>query len=161
MITMQNFEDRFQKLFDDTKNNIGQLRGPQGKDAFDVAVDNGYTGTVDEWLKTLVGPKGDKGDTGKQGPKGDPGTGVKIVGQTDSADKLPKTANDADGYLVNGELYTFIGGKWIDVGKIQGPKGDTGPSAYQAWLDAGNTGDSKAFIASLKGDKGDKGEKGD
>ncbi|MBT9670674.1 hypothetical protein GPK34_01300 [Secundilactobacillus kimchicus] len=179
VITMQNFEDRFQHLYDDTKNNIEKLRGPQGKSDFDLAVDNGYTGTVNDWLQTLVGPKGDKGDSayqvwldagnkgdekafivslkGGKGDKGDPGTGVKIVGQADSPDKLPATANDADGYMVNGELYTFINGKWLNVGKIQGPKGDTGDSAYQTWLKAGNEGDDKAFLASLKGEKGEKG----
>lgn len=55
----------------------------------------------------------------------------------------------------------------------KGSKGDTGAvgadgkSAYQIWLDAGNTGDEAAFILSLKGAKGDtgatgaKGDKGD
>lgn len=29
--------------------------------------------TYDEWLQSIIGPKGDKGDTGAQGPKGDTG----------------------------------------------------------------------------------------
>lgn len=48
-----------------------------------------------------------------------------------------------------------------------GAKGADGKSAYQIWLDAGNTGDEATFILSLKGAKGDtgatgaKGDKGD
>lgn len=38
--------------------------------------------------------------------------------------------------------------------------GPAGKSAYQIWLDAGNTGDEAAFLASLKGAKGDTGAKG-
>lgn len=38
--------------------------------------------------------------------------------------------------------------------------GADGKSAYQIWLDAGNTGSEADFLASLKGEKGDKGEPG-
>lgn len=65
--------------------------GVNGKSAFDVAKENGFTGTEKEWLSSLKGPKGDvgeagkdgatgpqgpvgpKGDQGLQGPKGEPG----------------------------------------------------------------------------------------
>lgn len=43
---------------------------------------------------------------------------------------------------------------------VQGPAGDAGKSAYQTWLDAGNTGDEAAFLLALKGAKGDKGDTG-
>ncbi len=33
-----------------------------GKSAYDLAVENGYTGTVSEWLESLKGEKGDAGD---------------------------------------------------------------------------------------------------
>ena len=36
--------------------------GPQGKSAYQVAVDNGFTGTEEEWLATLVGPQGPPGE---------------------------------------------------------------------------------------------------
>ncbi|MFA7186175.1 MAG: hypothetical protein WC082_14845, partial [Victivallales bacterium] len=42
----------------------------------------------------------------------------------------------------------------------QGEKGDDGDSAYQVWLDAGNTGTEADFLAALKGDKGDAGDTG-
>lgn len=40
------------------------------------------------------------------------------------------------------------------------PEGPPGESAYQIWLDAGNTGTEADFLASLKGAKGDTGEQG-
>ena len=47
--------------------------GPQGKSAYEVAVDEGYTGTEEEWLASLVGPQGPQGIQGIQGEKGDKG----------------------------------------------------------------------------------------
>lgn len=50
-----------------------------GLSAYEVAVAEGYEGTVDEWLASLVGPQGPQGPqgatgaTGPQGPKGDTG----------------------------------------------------------------------------------------
>lgn len=42
--------------------------GPQGKSAYQVAVDNGFSGTEQEWLDSLVGPQGPAGADG-QTPK--------------------------------------------------------------------------------------------
>lgn len=44
-----------------------------GRSAYDIAVANGYSGTEAEWLESLIGPQGPKGDDGPQGPKGDTG----------------------------------------------------------------------------------------
>ena len=44
---------------------IGAIRGVPGKSAYEVALDNGFVGTVDEWLKSLeAGPinSEDKGE---------------------------------------------------------------------------------------------------
>lgn len=41
---------------------------------------------------------------------------------------------------------------------ITGEKGEPGKSAYQLWLDAGNTGDVAAFLTSQKGAQGDPGK---
>ena len=41
-----------------------------GKSAYQLAQENGYSGTVQEWLASL---KGDPGPTGPQGPEGPPG----------------------------------------------------------------------------------------
>ncbi|WP_332274784.1 collagen-like protein [Bacillus velezensis] len=62
-----------------------------GKSAYDIAVDNGFSGTVEEWLASLKGEKGNTGATGSKGDKGDAGaTGSK--GATGAAGKDGKSA---------------------------------------------------------------------
>ena len=54
----------------------GRLSGFRGYSAYEIAVQEGFDGTVDEWLESLKGVKGDKGEKGdrggtaKQGPRG-------------------------------------------------------------------------------------------
>ena len=116
--------------------------GPQGPKGLDGAAaakgDKGDTGEAGP--KGDTGPAGPKGDTGETGPKGDKG---------DTGEAGPQ-------------------GPKGDTGEA-GPKGDTGEdgvdgvdgkSAYQIWLDNGNTGSINDFLESLKGPKGDKGEDG-
>ena len=53
--------------------------GADGKSAYELACDNGFEGTLTEWLASLAGKdgqaaaKGDKGDTGATGAKGEKG----------------------------------------------------------------------------------------
>ncbi len=51
--------------------NVGNIKGEKGdtgkpgedgKSAYEVAIDNGYVGTSEEWLASLKGEKGDKGE---------------------------------------------------------------------------------------------------
>jgi len=44
-----------------------------GKSAYDVAVENGFEGTVQEWLESLKGAEGAQGSKGEKGDKGDDG----------------------------------------------------------------------------------------
>ena len=50
-----------------------------GKSAYDIAVENGFSGSYQEWLDSLkgetgdVGLEGDKGETGNPGDDGDDG----------------------------------------------------------------------------------------
>jgi len=52
---------------------------PNGLSAYDIAVENGFVGTEEEWLDSLVGAAGPvgatgpAGETGPAGPEGDPG----------------------------------------------------------------------------------------
>jgi len=63
-------------------------QGPPGESAYELAVEEGFSGTLDQWLDSLKGaqgvpgpagpagdqgPKGDKGDPGDPGPQGEPG----------------------------------------------------------------------------------------
>ena len=72
--------------------------GVDGKSAYQIAVDNGFNGTEQEWLTSLKGIKGDKGDAGEQGTPGtngqdgengitphiDPTTKHWFIGETDT-----------------------------------------------------------------------------
>jgi len=57
--------------------------GADGLSAYEVAVENGFVGTEQEWLDSLVGPAGADGADGAdgaQGPQGDPGIGIPTGG---------------------------------------------------------------------------------
>ena len=56
------FDDRLKAL--EAKAPIAGPPGADGKSAYQLARDGGYGGTQTQWLATLVGPKGDKGDPG-------------------------------------------------------------------------------------------------
>ena len=83
--------------------------------------------TVGEEIAGPQGPKGDKGDTGAQGKAGSNGSNGK-----DGKDGL-NGAKGATG--------------------AAGADGDDGLSAYQVWLNLGNTGTEQDFIDSLGGSK--------
>ena len=74
-------------------------KGDDGKSAYELAVQQGYTGTLSAWLESLKGDKGDTGATGPAGPAGAPGkdgVGMDITGAT--VGQIAKiTAVDTDG----------------------------------------------------------------
>ena len=45
-------------------------KGKDGESAYEIAVDNGFVGTEEEWLASLVGPQGPAGEQGQTGPQG-------------------------------------------------------------------------------------------
>lgn len=56
------------------------LAGMRGASAYDVAVENGFEGTVEEWLDSLQGPAGEQGVQGETGPQGPAGQNATING---------------------------------------------------------------------------------
>ena len=92
------------------------LRGPRGFSAYEIALKEGFLGNEEEWLSTLVGPKGDRGlqgETGKQGIQGPMGPTGQRGPKGDVGPQGPKG----------------------DVGP-QGPKGENGnPDAYMTYID--------------------------
>src|SRR5690625_2060834 len=54
--------------------------GADGKSAYEIAVEQGFEGDVDEWLESLKGERGEQGlpgpagEDGEQGPPGKDGT---------------------------------------------------------------------------------------
>lgn len=50
--------------------NTGVLASPKGdpgKSAYEIAVEEGFSGTISEWLTSLRGPSGEKGENGQDG----------------------------------------------------------------------------------------------
>ena len=52
--------------------------GVNGKTAYELAVSEGYEGTLSEWLDSLVGPQGERGERGPQGATGATGADAPI-----------------------------------------------------------------------------------
>ncbi|MFA6716771.1 MAG: hypothetical protein WCS27_15425, partial [Victivallaceae bacterium] len=136
-------------------------KGDDGDSAYQVWLDAGNTGTEADFLAALKGDKGDTGDTGAQGEQGAQGEkgdkGDAFTYEDFTAEQLAALKGekgDTGDTGAQGEQ-----GIQGDTG-AQGEKGDDGDSAYQVWLDAGNTGTEADFLAALKGDKGDAGDTG-
>ncbi len=141
--------------------NSGEIGGPgekgdDGKSAYQIAVEKGFTGNETAWLASLKGAKGDKGDTGPQGPqgqqgpqgpqgkqgiqgiqgpKGADGKSINVKGTIKTASELNKLTNvsDGDGYVTadDGHLHVYTKSSWVDVGVVKGPKGDKGDTGPQ------------------------------
>lgn len=113
-----------------------------GKSAYDIAVENGFVGTEAEWLASL---------------KGDTGAPLNLLGSKNSTGELPMTDNTAgDAWIVGEDMWAWDGSAWKKINS----QGAPGKSAYQVWLDAGNTGTELDYLAAIKGDKGDPGPEG-
>ena len=118
----------------------------------------GDTGT--QGPKGDPGERGPKGETGAQGPKGETGAGFLVKGYYGSLSALKTSVQNpeaGDAYGVGSsepyDIYIFDGvtGSWINNGKLQGVKGDTGEQGPKG--DAGPQGP--------KGDTGPQGPQGE
>lgn len=137
--------------------------GATGKDNYALAVEAGFTGSLNEYLASLKGAKGDtgpqgpRGNTGLTGPQGPVGEGVAILGEKASEADLPANPVTGDAWLIGDDLYIFNGTAWQNVGPVRGPKGDTGAQGP-----AGPKGDTGATgPAGPAGEQGPKGDQGD
>ena len=153
-------------------------KGENGKSAYELAKDNGYTGTEKQWLESLMGENGKDGASGKSayelakengytgtekqwlaslaGEKGKDGTNGK------SAYELAKE----NGYTGTEEqwLLSLVGAKGADGanGKdgVNGKDGANGKSAYELAKENGYTGTLTEWFASLAGENGSDGADG-
>lgn len=137
---------------------IGSGVVKDGKSAYEIASDNGFDGTQEEWLASLKGEKGDTGAQGPQGEKGEKGdtgaTGASGTDGKDGADGTSVTVKSVSESTDDGgsNVVTFSDGKTLTVKNgSKGEKGDTGAKG-----DQGEQG-----IQGEKGDAGPQGEKGD
>ncbi len=132
---------------DEEKGEKGE-NGENGKSAYELAVEAGFEGTIDEWLLSLVGEKG-------------------IAGAGVSSIDLTATNGKTDTYTItfnDGTQKTFnitngADGEKGETGS-KGDKGDTGAagkSAYELAVEQGFEGSLEEWLVSLVGEKGDLG----
>ena len=95
--------------------------GDTGASAYQIAVAIGYQGTEGDWLSTLVGPKGEKGDTGLKGDTGDQGLSIK----GDKGDQGLKGDTGLTG-LSAYQIATFNGFQGTEIEWLISLKGATG-----------------------------------
>lgn len=78
-------------------------------------------------------------------------SGVVIINSFNTEEELINSVtnpNISDSYMVNGYLYLWNGTEWLNLGKLQGPKGEKGDAfTYEDF--------TEEQLASLKGDKGE------
>ena len=116
--------------------------GTNGKSAYELAVEKGYTGTLDEWLASLVGAQGAAGSNGTNGTNGKSAYELAVEkGYTGTLDEW---------------LASLVGAQ--GAAGSNGTNGTNGKSAYELAVENGYTGTLTEWIASLKGVKGDAGE---
>ena len=116
---------------------LGGGSGTSGKSAYEIAVDNGFVGTETEWLESLKGSDGDKGDNGTT-PHIDESTKNWFIGDVD-------TGVSAEGTNGNDGITPHIGtnGNWFigdtDTGVIaHGTDGKDGKSIKSITKDENN-----------------------
>lgn len=113
---------------------------PRGKSAYEVAVENGFSGTETEWLASLKGEPGAAGASGKDGTDG----------------KTPYVGDNGNWYIGADDTGKPSRGAKGDKGE-KGDKGDTGAQGIQG----------ERGIQGVQGEKGEpgspgaKGDKGD
>ena len=117
--------------------NFGGGFGKDGKSAYQIWLEQGNVGTEQDFINSLRGPAGEKGAVGERGPQGPPGTPGAIGPRGETG---PQGVPGIPG--------------------TPGAQGLTGKSAYQEWIDAGNSGSVLEFLESLKGARGPKGDDG-
>ena len=116
-------------LTDDQDNRIKAqgIDGTNGKSAYDLAVEKGYSGTLDEWLASLKGSTGNDGNDGKSAYE----LAVE-KGYTGSLDEWLESLKGVNGItpklkIENGRwLLSLNGGEtWEDIGQATGEDGDS------------------------------------
>ncbi|WP_299072911.1 phage tail protein [uncultured Paraglaciecola sp.] len=115
--------------------------GEEGISAFQSWLNNGNTGDIDDFLADLNGSDGFDGNEWFYISSGAPSSGIGKVN---------------DFALSTGRyVYQKTGAStWTYRYDLKGNTGSPGISAYQVWLNNGNSGNESAFLADLNGNDG-------
>lgn len=148
----------FEDLTEEQKESLKGEQGQDGKSTYQLWLDLGNDGTEEDFLEFLKGENGPIGESGSDGrsayeiwiDKGNSGT------EQDFLDSL-KGEKGADGTMTFADLTEE---QKESLKGEPGADGTDGESAYDIWLDAGNTGSEEDFLDSLRGEPGDMGESG-
>lgn len=126
------------------KNKLETMRigtdGRDGKSAYEIARENGFTGTKEEWLLSLKGAKGDKGENGlngRDGQQGLQGVGIKNIQLAENG----------------GLRITLTNNQVFETASVKGAKGDKGQDGTGATY---NDTDLRNKITALESGKADK-----
>lgn len=96
---------------------------PYSKTAFDLAVENGFRGSVAQWLESLRGGRGQKGDQGAPGVNGKAGDLGPRGPRGPEGPIGPMPAHEWRGTELRFEIAPNEWGEFVD---LKGPKGDKG-----------------------------------
>lgn len=121
--------------------------GEAGKSAYQLWLDQGNTGTSDDFLASLLGADGAAGADGVAGADGAPG----VDGLNGLSAYELWLANGNEG--TEQDFFDSLAGVPGTPG-VDGTNGLDGISAYQIWLNSGQTGTEGEFLASLVGPAG-------
>lgn len=124
--------------------------GENGKSAYDIAKEHGYTDTEENWLKSLHGRDGIDGKSGQNGVNGL--SAYEVAQKNGFSGAEQEWLNSLKGQ----DGKDGSQGPRGEQG-VQGLPGKDGQSAYQLWLSQGNSGSEIDFLNSLKGAKGEQG----
>jgi hypothetical protein len=122
--------------------------GAPGLSAYEIAVQNGFVGTEQEWLDSL---------------QGEQGIGLRYVDRVPSQSDLAAIANPEHGDIYVADdtgiayIWNSVSGTWDDAGPIVGAPGvdgTAGLSAYEIAVAEGFVGTEAEWIASLQGADG-------
>mgnify|MGYP003650607302 FL=1 len=121
----------------------GGSAGTAGASAYDLWVTAGNSGTVADFLTSLVGASGSQGAagaTGGQGASGADGTSINIQGTKPTVGDLPASGATGDLWIIDqtgggataGDGYVWTaGGAWANIGPLRGPQGIQGAAGAQ------------------------------
>lgn len=153
----------------------GALKGDKGDSAYQIAVNQGFDGTVDEWLASLKGEKGEQGiqgDRGLQGAQGEAGAqgiqGIQGIQGEKGDDGYPfliyKQYDNISEF--NTSDFPEIGLMFMVMVMDYDPEDPTTPIGYPVYRYTGEGVPPYSLIVhmateGIKGEKGDKGDKGD
>ena len=105
---------------------LESLKGDPGKDNYEIAVDCGYTGTREEWLESMKGPMGERGYSAYE---------IAVNNGFEGTEE-----------------------EWLE--SIRGKDGKDGKSAYEIAVEHGFSGSEVEWLESLSGEPGKDGEPG-